>query len=172
MNALNLHWGDLEVVHFPSGNTGPSGHRSVGPRLQQNDPDASTLAGHAFVLGSGQSVSSNSTVSAQARDPFELAIKLVPTQGPLEPETSCLGPRVTAIQKQGFSDQVAARIEVPQRNSTRSVCESKWSIFVKWCESSQMDFRSASINSFLIFSYICYRRKISSQALQMAIKLL
>ena len=40
---------------------------------------------------------------------------------------------------------VALRIEAPQRRSTRTVYEAKWSVFVRWCEGSQVDFRSPSI---------------------------
>ena len=55
-------------------------------------------------------------------------------------------PRASVIQKQGFSEEVAARIEAPQRLSTRAVYKSKWAIFVKWCESNEVDFRSPSVN--------------------------
>ena len=54
-----------------------------------------------------------------------------------------LEPRV--IQEQGFSDEVAARIEAPQRVSTRAVYKSKWAVFVRWCESNKVDVRSPSI---------------------------
>ena len=36
---------------------------------------------------------------------------------------------------------LAARIEAPQRGSTRSVYEAKWTIFTKWCISHQVDFK-------------------------------
>ena len=49
-------------------------------------------------------------------------------------------PRASAIKEQGFSEAVAARIEAPQRGSTRSVCEAKWIIFTNWCLTNQMDF--------------------------------
>ena len=71
-------------------------------------------------------------------------------------QSACLAPRVSAIQKQGFSDEVAGRIEAPQRGSTRAVYKSKWAIFVRWCQSHEMDFRSPSVYTFL-------RRKICSQ---------
>ena len=44
-----------------------------------------------------------------------------------------MAPRASAIKEQGFSEAVAARIEAPQRASTRSVYEAKWAIFTKWC---------------------------------------
>ena len=34
-----------------------------------------------------------------------------------------MAPRASAIKEQGFSEAVAARIEAPQRGSTRSVYE-------------------------------------------------
>ena len=47
----------------------------------------------------------------------------------------------------GFSEAVAARIEAPQRRSTRSVYEAKWTIFTKWCDANQVDFRSPPVKS-------------------------
>ena len=35
--------------------------------------------------------------------------------------------------------------EAPQRSSTRAVYKSKWSIFTKWCQSHEVDFRSPSV---------------------------
>ena len=71
-------------------------------------------------------------------------------------EPTCLGPRATAIKEQGFSEAVAARIEAPQRGSTRSVCEAKWTIFTKWCLSNQMNFRAPplkAIADFLLYLF-------------------
>ena len=38
-------------------------------------------------------------------------------------QSPCLAPCASAIKVQGISDQMAQRIEAPQRNSTRTVCE-------------------------------------------------
>ena len=59
--------------------------------------------------------------------------------------------RDPAIQEQGFSDQVATRIETPQRQSTRFVYETKWSIFVRWCKANQVDFHSPSVEQIADF---------------------
>ena len=61
---------------------------------------------------------------------------------PVKPEPTYLAPRATAIKEQGLSEAVAARIEAPQRGSTRSIYEAEWTIFTKWCFSNQMDFRA------------------------------
>ena len=66
-------------------------------------------------------------------------------------ESACLAPRASAIQEQGFSAEVATRIEAPQRRSTRVVYKLKWAIFVKWCDSNKVDFRSPSVNQIADF---------------------
>ena len=72
-----------------------------------------------------------------------------------------MAPRASAIQEQGFADEVAARIEAPQRSSTRAVYKSKWAIFVKWCDSRKVDFRSPSVNQIADFLlYLFKERKL------------
>ena len=53
--------------------------------------------------------------------------------------------------KASFSEAVAARIEAPQRRSTRSVYEAKWTIFTKWCLSNQVDFRAPPLKAIADF---------------------
>ena len=73
------------------------------------------------------------------------------SQEPVESEPTCLAPRASAIKEQGFSEAVAARIEAPQRRSTRSVYEAKWTIFKKWCLSDQVDFRAPPLKAIADF---------------------
>ena len=61
--------------------------------------------------------------------------------------------------KNGFSEAVAARIEAPQRRSTRSVYEAKWTIFTKWCFTNQVDFRSLPVNSVADFLMYLFEDK-------------
>ena len=49
----------------------------------------------------------------------------------VEHNSPCLAPRPSTIKEQHFSEVEAARIEAPQRVSTRSVYEVKWVIFYK-----------------------------------------
>ena len=58
-----------------------------------------------------------------------------------------MAPRATLIKEQGFSEAVAARIEAPQRGSTRSVYEVKWTIFTNWCLTNQVDFSAPPVKS-------------------------
>ena len=103
----------------PSIPDSPGGIQNDGSGLSQNDSHCPRLAKHALVLGPGDLVGSDSFQSSS--DAPE----------PQQSESSCLAPRVSTIQRQGFSDEVAERIEAPQRGSTRAVYKSKWAIFVK-----------------------------------------
>ena len=74
-----------------------------------------------------------------------------PSQEPVKSEPAYLAPRASAIKEQGFSEAVAARIEAPQRGSTRTVYEAKWTIFTKWCLSNQVDFRAPPLKAIADF---------------------
>ena len=83
------------------------------------------------------------------------------TQKPVTPQSSCLAPRATTIKEQGFSEAVATRIEAPQRQSTRSVYEAKWTIFTKWCVTNQVDFSAPPVKSVADFlMYLFQDRKL------------
>ena len=109
------------------------------------------MAQHALVLGSSGNVQPDPTLSAQHTKLGVSAIQSGPPQEPVESELTCLAPRATAIKEQGFSEAVAARIEAPQRGSTRSVYEAKWTIFTKWCLSNQVDFRTPPLKAIADF---------------------
>ena len=56
---------------------------------------------------------------------------------------------------------MAARIEAPQRRSTRSVYEAKWTIFTKWCLTNKVDFRVLPVKSVADFlMYLFQDRKL------------
>ena len=112
--------------------------------LQQDHSDCTRVAQHALVLGSSGNVQSDPFESAQ---PGISTIQPDSTQEPVKPKPTCLAPRATAIKEQGFSEAVAARIKAPQRGSTRSVYEAKWTIFIKWCLSNQVDFRAPPLKA-------------------------
>ena len=109
------------------------------------------MAQHALVLGSSGNVQSNPPVSSQPSQSGVPTIQPDPAQELVKPEPTCLAPRTTAIKEQGFSEAVAARIEAPQRGSTRSVYEAKWTIFTKWCLSNQVDLRAPPLKAIADF---------------------
>ena len=139
-------------IRLPTGShLGQSGGEAPGLPLQQDNPDCTRVAQHALVLGPGSNVKPDPTVSAQHTQPSVSTIQPGPSQEPVESEPTCLAPRASAIKEQGFSEAVAARIEAPQRGSTRSVYEAKWTIFTKWCLSKQVDFRAPPLKAIADF---------------------
>ena len=112
----------------------------------QNDSNYPRAAQHALVLGPGQPFSSDSIQAPASKKSGDTALQWHCSQESQQSQSTCLAPRASAIQKQGFSEEVAARMEAPQRHSTRAVYKSKWAIFVKWCDSNEVDFRSPSVN--------------------------
>ena len=105
------------------------------------------VAQHELVLGLGEHVQPGPAQPAQPAQSANAALQSDPSQKSDKPKSPCLAPRATQIKEQGFSEAVAARIEAPQRRSTRSVYEAKWTIFTKWCLTNQVDFRSPPVKS-------------------------
>ena len=91
-----------------SSHLGQSSGEVTGLPMQQNHTDCTGVAQHALVLGSGDNVQSDPTVSAQPTKPGFSAIQPDPAQKPVKPKPTCMAPRATAIKEQGFSEAVAA----------------------------------------------------------------
>ena len=142
---------------FPtSSHLGQSGGEASGLPVQKNDSHCPRVAEHDLVLGPGGNVQPNPTEFASLTQPLVSAVQPNAAQESHKPESPCLAPRATAIKKQGFSEAVAARIEAPQRGSTRSVYEAKWTIFTKWCITNKVDFRAPPVKSvadFLLYLF-------------------
>ena len=144
-----------------SSHLGQSGGEIARLPVQQIHSDCTRVAQHALVLGSGDHVLSDPTLPAQQTRLTDSSIQPDLPQESGESEPTCLAPIATAIKEQGFSEAVAGRIEAPQRGSTRSVYETEWTIFTKWCLSNQVDFRAPPIKSITDFLlYLFQDRKL------------
>ena len=114
------------------------------------------MAKYDLVLGPSCHVQPNLIEPAQSAQPVDTALQSDPSQKSDKSQSLCMAPRASAIKEQGFSAAVAARIEAPQRGSTRSVYEAKWAIFTKWCLTNQVDFRAPPVKSvadFLVYLF-------------------
>ena len=143
--------GGSGCIHLPTDR-----HIITGLPMQEAHSDCPGVAQHALVLGPGDHVQSGPSQPAQPGQAVNTAIQSDPSQKSDKSKSPCMAPRAIAINKQGFSEAVAARIEAPQRRSTRSVYEAKWAIFTKWCISNQVDFRSPPVKSvadFLLYLF-------------------
>ena len=113
-------------IRLPSDrHIGQSGREAAGLPLQETHSDCSGVAQHALDLGLGDHVQPGPSQPAQPAQSADTALQSDPSQKSDKSKSPCLAPRATKIKEQGFSEAVAARIEAPQRKSTRSVYEAK-----------------------------------------------
>ena len=152
--------GSRRLCFSSGGNPRSSGHQITPSRVPQNDSNCSRVAQHALVLGSDQHVGSDSYSSSKGGEPVNPTLQQLSSQGSPELKSTCLVPRASVIQQEGFSAEVATRIEAPQRKFTRAVYESKWAVFIRWCETNQVDFRSPSIKEIADFLLYLFQEKL------------
>ena len=154
--------GESGCIRLPTDrHIGQSGGEATGLSVQKDHYDCPGVAQHALVLGLGDNVQSGPSQPAQPAQSANTALQSDPSQKSDKPKSPCLAPRATKIKEQGFSETVAARIEAPQRRSTRSVYEAKWAIFTKRCITNQVDFRSTPVKSVADFlMYLFEDRKL------------
>ena len=138
---------------------GQRGGEATGLPVQKDHYDCPGVAQHALVLGLGDHVQSGPSQPAQHAQSADTALQSHPSQKSDKSKSPCLAPRATKIKEQGFSETVAARIEAPQRRSTRSVYEAKWAIFTKCCVTNQVDFRSPPVKSVADFLMYLFEDK-------------
>ena len=138
---------------------GQSGGEATGLPVQETHSDCPGVAQHALVLGPSDHVQSGPSQPAQPAQSANTALQSDPSQKSDKSKSPCLAPRASKIKEQGFSEAVAARIEAPQRRSTRSVYEAKWTIFTKWCDANQVDFRSPPVKSVADFLMYLFEDK-------------
>ena len=138
---------------------GQSGGEATGLPVQETHSDCPGVAQHALVLGPSDHVQSGPSQPAQPAQSANTALQSDPSQKSDKSKSPCLAPRASKIKEQGFSEAVAARIEAPQRRSTRSVYEAKWTIFTKWCDANQVHFRSPPVKSVADFLMYLFEDK-------------
>ena len=139
------------VCFPPSSPSGQGDQQTATSKLSQDDSDGPGVAQHALVLGPSHAVLPDTSATPTMGDPIGSTVQWECTQGSTEPKSTCLAPQAESIWEQGFSSQVAERIEAPQISSTRSVYEAKWSLFVHWCNDNKVDFRSPTIKQIADF---------------------
>ena len=156
VDALTLSWEDLDMYLFPP----VSLMGKVVSKLSDHwYRRAILMAQHALVLGPSGTICEGSSLSSTPPRSSDPTFQQGTSQGSDKPKSPCLAPRAQTIKEQGFSSPVASRIEAPQRRSTRTVYEAKWAVFVRWCETSQVDFRNPSIKQIADFLLHLFQEK-------------
>ena len=144
-----------------SSHTWQSGGKVAEHLMQKDNPDCPQVAKHDLILRPSSHVQSNSSEPANSTQSGDSTIQSDPSQKSDKPEPPCMVPKASAIEEQGFSEAVAARIEAPQRGSTRSVYEAKWTIFTKWRITNKVDFIAPPVKSVAdFFMYLFQDRKL------------
>ena len=157
VDALTLPWEDLDAYAFPpTAILGKVVEKLLGSPCKRIIMIAPGWPNMPCFGGLGDHVQSGPSQPAQSAD---TALQSDPSQKSDKSKSPFLAPRATKIKEQGFSEAVAARVEAPQRRSTRSVYEAKWAIFTKWCVTNQVDFRSPPVKSVADFLMYLFEDK-------------
>ena len=141
--ALSLSWENLDAYAFPP--TAILG--KVVEKLQDSPYQRLIIIAPGWPNMTWDLVEMSSQIPLLLPQLPNLLTQPDPSQKSDKPKSPCMAPRATAIKEQGFSEAVATRIEAPQRGSTRSVYEAKWTIFTKWFVTNQVDFRAPPVKS-------------------------
>ena len=123
------------------------------------------LARDALVLGPGAALNRDPTAAPGVDNTPQAVPQLCVPQQPAAPQPPRLVSRSGQLQEQGFSVEVAERIAVPQRSSTRTIYKSKWALFEKWCRENSVDFSTPSvkqISDFFMYLYQDLNRRPST----------
>ena len=90
------------------------------------------LARDALVLRPSAALNRDPTSVTSVNNSSQTVPQLCVSQQATTSEPPHLVSRSGQLQEQGFSVEVAERIAVPHRSSTRIIYKSKWALFEKW----------------------------------------
>ena len=111
----------------------------------QDDSTGSRVARDAMVLGSGGSLDQGTPTAPPLEDTSETAtFQQVPQQRGV-PESTCVASGFQESNSGRFSSEVAERIKAPQRESSRKVYQSRWTIYGQWCTENKVDITSTAV---------------------------
>ena len=146
------------MVRVPSTSTAPTGPSENSSGRDHSDSSSSGLAQEVLVPGSTGSV---------GRSPSSVASETGPSLSGSPPGPSGPGrlqpSRVQVVEQSlienGFSRTAAATIARPQRASTLSTYEDKWSKFCDWCHKQSINPLKISVNQLAEFFLFLHKEK-------------
>ena len=121
--------------------------------------------GDTLVLGPSAALNRDPTSVTSVNNSSHTVPQLRISQQSTTPEPPCLVSRSGRLQGRGFSVEVAERIAVPQRSSTRIIYKSKWTLFENWCRENSVDFSTPSVkqvSDFFMYLYQDLNRRPST----------
>ena len=119
--------------------------------------DSPRLARDALVLGPSAALNTDPTATPGVNNSPQTVPQLCVPQQSSTSQPPRLVSRSAQLQEQGFSVEVAERIAVPRRSSTRTIYKSKWALFEKWCREKSVDFSTPSVKQISDFFMYLYQ---------------
>ena len=111
----------------------------------QDDSTGPRVARDAMVLGSGGSLGQGTSTAPSLEDTTETGtFQQVPQQCGV-PEPTCVASGFQESNSGRFSSEVAERIKASQKESSRKVYQSRWTIYGQWCSQNKADITSATV---------------------------
>ena len=123
------------------------------------------LARDALVLGPSAALNRDPNSTSSVKNASQTVPQLCVSQQSTASQPPCLVSRSGQLQEQGFSVEVTERIAAPQRSSTRTIYQSKWALFERWCRENLVGFSSPSIkqvSDFFMYLYQDLNRCLST----------
>ena len=123
------------------------------------------LARDALVLGPSAALNRDPTATSGVNDSSQTVPQLYVPQQSTASQPPRLVSRSGQLQEQSFSVEEAERIAAPQRSSTRTIYNSKWALFEKWCRENSVDFSTPSVkqvSDFFMYLYQDLNRRPST----------
>ena len=150
-----------------SSSDGESGDEvASGTRLQSSVD--STVVSHGQLVSGAEKMVSGRATAAAARIKHVVTTPLViqPSTTRADETKAVAGPR-TFAKKAGYSDKVLKHMELSRASTTRSVYNSKWQVFERYCKDQGWNpylTRSADIAEF--FTHLFEERNLSARTIQ------
>ena len=142
IDALNICWEGLDGYASSHPATSNSKNNNI---PMQDDSTGLRVARDAMVLGSGGSLDQGTPTAPSLEDTTETAtLQQVPQQHGV-PESTCVASGFQESNSGRFSSEVAERIKAPQRESSRKVYQSRWTIYGQWCSQNKVDITSTTV---------------------------
>ena len=145
IDTLNICWEGLDGYVFCPVAILPQVIQKNNNIPMQDDSTGPRVAKDAMVLGSGGSLDQCTPTAPSLEDTTETAtFQQVPQQRGV-PEPTCVASGFQESNSGRFSSEVAERIKAPQRESSRKVYQSRWTIYGQWCSQNKVDISSATV---------------------------
>ena len=121
-----------------------------------DDCHCSRMAGDGLVLGSSGSLNRATPAPSTVVQPAETTAQQYVSQELGVSESPRLAVGLQEASTSGFSASVEERVKAPQRESSRAVYTSRWSLFRSWCKENKVDLAEPPISKiadFLLFLF-------------------